>query len=360
MQQIQVIIIGSGLSGLALAYRLKEKNIESLILEARGRYGGRILTIQEAPDFPLEMGATWFGDQHQHLKNLLIELNLGYFPQHMQGKFVYEENGQVPPKAFDIPEITEPSYRIKGGTGQLIEALVEKIGKESIKLNTQVKKVLDKGSYLELRDQEGQSYVAQRVVSTLPPYLFGQSIQLEPGLAAEFQNLLNHTHTWMGDSIKFGLSYETPFWRVQGLSGAMQSPYGLATEMYDHSNFEDQAYALKGFLRPEAAQLSKEVRLSRLLDQLARIFGDTVRDYQRYTELLWSEEPYTYQSYGEDLFPHLNNGNTMYQKSWMEDKLIISGTETSPHYGGYMEGAIFSAYQALDKIWSYAQMHSFH
>jgi monoamine oxidase len=40
----EVIIIGSGMAGIACAAKLKSMNIDSIILEARDRIGGRILT----------------------------------------------------------------------------------------------------------------------------------------------------------------------------------------------------------------------------------------------------------------------------------------------------------------------------
>lgn len=54
----QVIIIGAGISGLAAAQKLAEKNIKVLILEGRDRIGGRIWT-DKSLGFPFDMGAGW-------------------------------------------------------------------------------------------------------------------------------------------------------------------------------------------------------------------------------------------------------------------------------------------------------------
>ena len=80
-----VVIVGAGLSGLLIGYRLKSLGIPFQILEARGRVGGRIYTRLSTNATPVEMGATWFGDQHVHLKKLLEELGIGYFEQYMNG-----------------------------------------------------------------------------------------------------------------------------------------------------------------------------------------------------------------------------------------------------------------------------------
>ena len=53
-----VVIVGAGIAGLAAAEKLGQANIPVVILEARNRIGGRILTQQEeAIGYPIELGA---------------------------------------------------------------------------------------------------------------------------------------------------------------------------------------------------------------------------------------------------------------------------------------------------------------
>src|SRR6056300_623657 len=98
-----VIIIGAGLSGLLIAYRLKKENIPFKILEARNRIGGRIFTDYGADQTPVEMGATWFGNQHSRLIDLLDELNIGYFEQFMDGKVFFQPFSASPAQSIQIP-----------------------------------------------------------------------------------------------------------------------------------------------------------------------------------------------------------------------------------------------------------------
>ena len=67
MKKEKVIIIGAGLCGLYLAFLLQKKGIEVLLLEAHTQIGGRIKTITGTTGVTMEMGATWFGNQHHHL-----------------------------------------------------------------------------------------------------------------------------------------------------------------------------------------------------------------------------------------------------------------------------------------------------
>jgi monoamine oxidase len=40
---------------------------------------------------------------------------------------------------------------------------------------------------------------------------------------------------------------------------------------------------------------------------------------------------------------HQNNGHQLYQNSFLNNKLYISGSETATQHPGYMEGAIVAA-----------------
>jgi len=53
-----VIVIGAGVAGLAAAERLGKAGIPVIVLEARNRIGGRILTQRDAASGdPMELGA---------------------------------------------------------------------------------------------------------------------------------------------------------------------------------------------------------------------------------------------------------------------------------------------------------------
>lgn len=56
-----VVIIGAGVSGLAAAKKLIEGNKNVLVIEARDRIGGRILTDRNL-GFPIDLGASWAHD----------------------------------------------------------------------------------------------------------------------------------------------------------------------------------------------------------------------------------------------------------------------------------------------------------
>jgi monoamine oxidase len=85
-----VIIVGGGLSGLYAARELAKAGLETLILEASDRTGGKILTEEPIPGIQLELGAQWIGDTHHRMFALAAELGVETFPQFDIGDTSYE------------------------------------------------------------------------------------------------------------------------------------------------------------------------------------------------------------------------------------------------------------------------------
>ena len=348
---VDILIIGAGLSGLSLAYYLREHKVSINILEGRSRLGGRILTTYKN-DTPLELGATWLSSQHTELKELLKQLGLGIFEQELGKTAMYELNASSPHQVVSLPSNQEPSYRIKGGSASLIKALQTSIGTDQIKLDHRVSQIIEEADFLRVMTNQG-SFKAKVVISTLPPFLFTSSITVQPSLNQEYKKVATSTHTWMGESIKVGLFYAQPFWREGGLSGTIFSNPGPIPEMYDHSNFENSGFALKGFLNGAYFALTKEERLDMILKQLEKYYGSKVRDYIDYQEMIWQNEALTYTPYTEPVFPHQNNGHEVFRQSYLKNKLFISGTETAKYFPGYMEGAVRSAKEVFKLLKGY-------
>ncbi len=345
-----IIIIGGGLSGLSCAYFLQKQGITSIVLEARNRLGGRIDTIQAGKATPIEMGATWFGHKHVHFTELLQELEIGAFPQKMEGIAFFEPMSFEPAQQFQIPANQETSFRVKGGTAEVIRKLADSLPKDTINKGVQIKTISQKKEGLLLTDQKGQEYSASHVISTLPPNLLAQSIQFAPSLGSEAFAIFQQTHTWMSESIKFALVYKSPFWEKKGFSGTMFSQCSISPELYDHSNFEGTSYALKGFLGGQAMHFDQEQRKKMVLEQLAKAMGPEAREFIAYEDRLWSTEEFTHSPYKSYVMAHQNNGHKVYQSTYYGGRLILSGTETATQYGGYMDGAVSAAKRAVQQI----------
>jgi monoamine oxidase len=76
--QTNVLIIGAGAAGLAAARRLHESGVDALVLEARGRAGGRAYTLHTSDGaFPIELGAEFIHGSATETMALLRESGEG-------------------------------------------------------------------------------------------------------------------------------------------------------------------------------------------------------------------------------------------------------------------------------------------
>lgn len=337
-----VLIIGAGLTGLTLAYLLQKRNVSVTIIEARERIGGRIYTKKNTDTTTQEMGATWLSKHHTSLLKLLKEFNLAIFEQAMGNNAIYEPISTSKYQLVELPPNSDPSFRIVGGSSQLISALKEQLTPECFHLGEVVQTINEVKGGVQVQTT-GRTIIASKVISTLPPYLFYKTIGVQPALPKFLTMIMEETHTWMGESIKVCLTYEKPFWRAEDKSGAIFSNVGPVPEMYDHSNSEDTKFALKGFLDGSYFSVTKEERLERVLVQLTKYFGVIVRDFLTYEEVVWQQESFTFVPYTKPMIPHRNNGHFVYQQAYLDEKLWIGGSETARNSPGYMEGAIQSA-----------------
>ncbi|MGL5111539.1 MAG: flavin monoamine oxidase family protein, partial [Flavobacterium sp.] len=308
------------------------------------RIGGRIETLSGKNGGSIEMGATWFNEDHQDVIALLEELNITYTKQYTKGISFFETSNFEEPQHFTIPENENPSFRINGGTTTILKKLSEKLDSDAIHLNKKVTKINYKKDLFCITTHDQKEYLSDFVISTLPPNLLINSIIFEPVLEKELVATAKKTHTWMGESIKFGLAFNAPFWKDKALSGTMFSHANIVQEMYDHCATDGNFYALKGFLNSNTYSYTKEERQQAVLQQLQRFFGNEINNATQYFEKIWRNERFTFAPYESMVLAHQNNGNSIYSSPFFDNRLFISGSETARNHPGYMNGAIQAAH----------------
>ncbi len=349
MRNKNITILGAGLCGLTLAYLLKKSDYQITVIEARDRLGGRILTQQTIDHTFIDLGPAWLWNQNTAILDLLNELQIPIHQQFATGNGYYQSMASQPPQLFKLPENQEPSYRIAGGTHSLIERLSEFLNTEELKLDEPVTILEEIESQIKLTTSKS-TYIADLVISTIPPRLLVNNMEFTPSLPASLVDIAKETHTWMADSMKIGLSYSKPFWKENGFSGSCFSNIGPFTELYDHTNYEEDKFALAGFINDSWSQESPSHRKEMILKQLVTFLGKEALDFTSYNEQSWSQEKYTHLPYNRFLSPHKNNSHSIYNELYLNNKLFIAGTETSSQYAGYMEGAVRRAKSVFNFI----------
>lgn len=347
MKAPEIIIIGGGLTGLLAANLLQNHGFSCTVIEARNRLGGRIYTLRPDGGADIEMGATWLGSQHRYLIELLDELEISSVEQFMGPTGYYEPMSVSPPQLVDLPPNQDPSYRIDGGTDTIITALANQLEQASIHEDEVVKSIEQTSDCLTIRTEKHQ-FTADYVISTLPPKLLAETVLFSPALPDELIEIASKTHTWMAESIKVAFAFEEPFWRDPSSSGTIFSNVGPVNEMYDHSS--GSSFALKGFMNGVYHAESQEKRKELIIGQLRRFYGDRADSYLSYHDLVWRNDPFTFSDYQQTVVPHLNNGHEVYQTSYLNGRLLLAGAETATQHPGYMDGAVESAFRAVQHL----------
>ncbi len=345
----EILIIGGGLSGLSLAAELVHQGRSFQLLEARERFGGRILTETHGTGY-FDLGPAWFWPGQPRIAALIAQLGLSRFDQHYQGELTYEdEQGQVQ-RGRGYASM-QGSYRLAGGLGALTDALAASLPTGSAHLNKPVTGLTYDADGITASTADGQTYHAQQVVLALPPRV-AATLSFAPALPPQASRSLTGVATWMAGQAKAVAVYDTPFWRTAGLSGDAMSRRGPMVQIHDASPATGGPAALFGFIGvPPAARQDEDRLRHSLIAQLVRLFGTDaaaptalyVKDwaFDAFTATPQDQEPqYTHPQYG---LP------ATLQDLW-DGRLIFAGTEVAPQFGGYIEGALEAAENAAARL----------
>jgi monoamine oxidase len=89
-----VIVVGAGLAGLTAARQIVKAGRSAIVLEARGRVGGRVLNHSLASGDYAELGAMFIGPTQDRIKALATDVGVGTFPTYNTGNNVFYANGR--------------------------------------------------------------------------------------------------------------------------------------------------------------------------------------------------------------------------------------------------------------------------
>ncbi|WP_220335126.1 flavin monoamine oxidase family protein [Paracoccus thiocyanatus] len=351
-----VLIIGGGLAGLTAAWQLHRAGIDFLLVEARDRLGGRILTagaggLPAADGF--DLGPSWFWPgMHPGMDRLVAELGLAAFAQAGEGALLFQRAGRPAPERYPMMQQEPASMRLAGGTGAIIAALAARLPADRIRLGTRIARIThgQAGIVAHLADWPAP-IAASHVICALPPRLLA-AIALDPAPKAATLDLWRGTPTWMAPHAKMFALYDRPFWRDAGLSGAAHSQTGPLVEMHDATTASGKA-ALFGFVgvpAPHRVQAGRDAVVAASVAQLGQLFGP-----QALTPLAtlyhdWAADPLTATALDQAAGEHPAGGQRDWSGAIWRDRLTLAGSETAVQTPGYLAGAIEAGERAAAKL----------
>ncbi|KAE8395930.1 hypothetical protein BDV23DRAFT_168260 [Aspergillus alliaceus] len=317
IQNVDVAIIGGGLSGLATAKEIAKAGKSFAILEARDR-----LRLEE-------LGAEFVGPTQDRVLALAAELSLTAYPTYTAGKSISVSKcvnmGRMTLKSFLEARITlqdwlflfetairssilstetkEPSLL----TQLLATALAEKLGAQNIYLDSPVGKVkLNGGRYTVMSNRLQVS--AKHVVVAMSPPLAGR-IFYDPLLPAGRDQLTQRMP--MGSIGKAIAIYPKPY------------DTGDIRAAFDNTPANATFGAILGFI--EADEM-------RALDKVSQ-----------------TEVKVLLQQWDMEEFSRVLTQYGCYLRN-PAGNIHFAGTKTSPYWTGYMDGAIRSGERAAAEV----------
>ncbi|MFG1994562.1 flavin monoamine oxidase family protein [Actinoplanes sp. NPDC048988] len=392
MNDVDVVVVGAGVTGLTAAVRLREAGLDVVVLEARDRVGGRLLT-ETVDGVRLEIGGQWVSPDQTALLAMIDELGLTTYPRYRSGESVYigrdgvrktfhgdafpvpaetaveikrvaaeldrlaaQMDPLVPwdhPLAVELDQmsfahwlssqtsdqeardniglyigpamLTKPAHTFSalsavlmaasaGGFAHLLDAdfILDRrvdggLQEVPLRLAARLEGLVRLSTPVDQISWDGTSavaggYRARHVVLAVPPTLVNR-IRFAPALPPVQAQMRQHQS--FGLVVKLHITYETPFWREEGLSGTAFSPYALVHEAYDNSNEDvagDDRGILVGFVSDVRADallaLDAGTRREEVLTSLAAYYGPGALSPVAYYESPWQSDEWTAGAFG--------------------------------------------------------------
>lgn len=341
--QTDILIIGAGLSGLALARTLLAQGRDVQIIEARKRTGGRVLaTTQGASRY--DLGPAWFWPNHPRICALVQEYGLSAFQQYASGTLIFQDGAGNIRRDLTMAPMAG-ALRIEGGVSMVTQGLADDIGQDRIHLEHQLKALSPSATRVlasVTANGADLSITANQVVLTIPPRLAAAQVDFSRALSDAVLAEMRDVPTWMAGHAKVVALYPTPFWRANGQSGDAISHLGPLAEIHDASPNDASAGALFGFVAtPAPARRDAAALKQAAVQQLTQLFGAQAATPDAVLLQDWAQDPMTATQDDHDPpTSHPAYGTPRALVGLWDNRLHFASSEMGASFGGFLEGAL--------------------
>ena len=191
---------------------------------------------------------------------------------------------------------------------------------------------------------------ARHVIVAIPPPM-ATEIRWDPVLPVEHDALRRRLP--LGTLAKVHAVYEEPFWRKDTGTWRAVKIGGTVKEMFDNTPPGGKPGILLGFLGGPAwrqwTPRSLEDRRQAVLGDFAQAFGERALRPIDYFEQDWTQEPWIRGGPVSVLGPGTTT-DFLPALARPFRRVHWAGTETSPYWNGYMDGAVRSGERAAAEV----------
>jgi monoamine oxidase len=348
--QTEILIVGGGLSGLALADRLEREGRDWYLVEAQDRLGGRILS-QVIGGAAFDLGPAWFWPGQPRMEALTARLGLQVFEQFSTGALAFQDQSGAVHANRGYASM-QGSLRLVGGMAALIDGLAAGLPQDRIASGTVLTNLNQTGSGI-VATASGQQIAADRVVLAAPPRVLAEAVTFAPDLPEEAQKAMQAIPTWMAGHAKIIAVYDRPHWRDAGFSGDAMSHAGPMVEIHDASPVSGGPYALFGFVgQPAAVRAAHPEQILELAkQQLVALFGTEMGDPLQIKMQDWAKSPQVATA-RDRVAPgnHPAYGLPESLSNLWSGRVMLGSTETARTFGGFLEGALEAAEAVAQRL----------
>jgi monoamine oxidase len=239
--------------------------------------------------------------------------------------------------------------RIDGGSQVISGRIAAQLG-DRVLLGRPVLRIEDHAPERMRVATSAETFTTDRVIVAMAP-ADTTRIEFAPALPKPRQDLATG---WARlprlPLVKAAVLYDRPFWRTEGLNGAMQSDRSPIQLVFDNSPEDASMGVLSCFLSVvECPHLAdRTAREEGLKEELARYFGPKALDTTGYVERDWSADPWSTGCITPLTPGVLTAGGEHLRKP--SGRIFWAGTESAKRWCGYMDGAISAGARAADEV----------
>jgi monoamine oxidase len=354
-----IIIIGAGLSGLVAGFELKQAGHEVIILEARDRVGGRVLTVRDPFSDGLFAEAGAARIPHDH------DLTLGYadyfglkvdsfYPQDgYYTNYFGNTRSLIPTEEFLEGRPWEGSVKHKeyskilGGTDQLPKAFFDYLV-EDVHFSNDVLFIDQTQDDIVVKVSDGTEYTSEYVLCTVPLPVLNE-IEFSPPLSTEKMNASNGGYYYAPTTRVF-IQFKNRFWENDGLNGWGYTDW--PEEIWQPSwNRDGTKGILLSYLRYEQATdidlLPENDRIDNVMNRWENVFPGAQSNIDTGLSFSWMEEIWSRGAWASPS----EEQNELYSShiGKTEGRVFFAGEHTT-EYHGWMQGALQSGIRAAEGI----------